>query len=209
MSVRKIIKRGSELGGMTYLAPFENVNKKRQGVFKCRCGIEFVARVDKIRRGETQSCGCKTVVVKPELMESYRRGKHPLYKAWENMIDRCYRVDTCNYAEYGGRGVTVCDEWRESFKVFHDWAIIARYGLGKKLDNEMLGDGTFYSPATCCWLAIDEDHQYKKTARFCLLNGAMMSDSEASLALHYCSDYVSKIRCKTSKNNHENLILLY
>ena len=49
--------------------------------------------------------------------------KSPLYNKWYKMIDRCYNEKYHSYHRYGGRGITVCDEWRNSFRAFVDWAI--------------------------------------------------------------------------------------
>lgn len=74
----------------------------------CSCGNTATLREEHIKTGHTTSCGhC-----------NYRE-KHPdAYVSWFNMTQRCYNKNTRNYKDYGGRGITVCERWRQSFLNF-------------------------------------------------------------------------------------------
>lgn len=72
-----------------------------------------------------------------------------LYRVWINMRQRCNNPNAQYYADYGGRGVTICPEW-DSFQVFKAWAKQAGYAEGLTLDRE--GNGLLYSPANCRWV---------------------------------------------------------
>lgn len=75
----------------------------------------------------------------------------PYYNKWNSMISRCLDLKSCNYKNYGERGVTVCDEWL-IFSNFKSWMETQDWE-GKELDKDLLGDGKFYSPNTCCFIS--------------------------------------------------------
>jgi hypothetical protein len=83
-----------------------------------------------------------------------------LYKVWENMKARCYNTKHKSYHRYGGRGITVCDEWKTNFKAFEKWALENGYDgtapQGKctldRIDND---EG--YSPNNCQWISNREN----------------------------------------------------
>jgi hypothetical protein len=89
---------------------------------RCCCGKEFPVRVNSLRTGNTKSCGCKR---RQKLIDrnrthgfAQRSGRHPLYRAWANMVSRCSDPNHPKYADYGGRGIMVCPRWRDSFADF-------------------------------------------------------------------------------------------
>ena len=76
---------------------------------------------------------------------------HPvLYTAWRNMNRRCYNENSDNYEYYGGRGITVCDEWRNSPGLFIDWSLGNGYSEKLQIDRINVNDG--YSPDNCRWV---------------------------------------------------------
>lgn len=81
--------------------------------------------------------------------------KHPLYKVWKNMIDRVYRKDTHIFKYYGGRGIIVCDEWRNDFLKFYDWALHNGWREGLEIDR-IDTDGN-YAPENCRWVTRKEN----------------------------------------------------
>jgi len=65
------------------------------------------------------------------------------------MRSRCYNKKNEKYYRYGGRGVVVCDEWKNDFKSFYDWAIRNGWEPGMQIDKDIKGDGLLYSPDSC------------------------------------------------------------
>ena len=89
---------------------------------KCTCGATPTVSSNSLRQGRTTSCGCfraeraNSVNTKHGL--ATRTGVSYLYRAWQNMKARCYNPKSRYYSYYGGRGITVCDEWRNDFQKF-------------------------------------------------------------------------------------------
>lgn len=99
------------------------IEKSRSRVrVRCSCGTEFVAMMNGLKTGNTTSCGCKRklflVVRNTTHGHAQRSGRHPLYRTWADIIQRCENENHPKYADYGGRGISVCSEWRQSFAAF-------------------------------------------------------------------------------------------
>lgn len=92
-----------------------NLGKETRWFCVCDCGTKTIAQSNNLRSGNTTSCGC---------MARLRHGhskvgkRHPLYGRWAAMIQRCTNPNHRQFGRYGGRGITVCDEWRTSFVAF-------------------------------------------------------------------------------------------
>lgn len=99
--------------------------------FICSCGKEKLIRTSKVYFGEVKSCGCllqetsRANIKKalPCVPKKYSVWNRKLYAKWQHMINRCYNPLNQSYKYYGAKGVTVCQEWRESYEAFHNWAI--------------------------------------------------------------------------------------
>lgn len=77
------------------------------------------------------------------------RSKHRLYPTWSMVIARCYNPNTIHYEDYGGRGITVCDEWRNDFYAFEEWAMSHGWEEGLTLDR--INNDAPYFPSNCKW----------------------------------------------------------
>lgn len=99
-----------------------------------------------------------------------------LNKVWRNMKDRCYNPNNKRYAHYGARGIIVCNEWRDDYVKFRNWAIANGYIEGLSLDR-INNDGN-YCPENCRWVnSVIQNNNFSRN-RFVTYNGLTLSISQ-------------------------------
>lgn len=92
-----------------------------------------------------------------------------LYTTWCNMKGRCYRKSTKRYERYGGRGITVCKEWKDSFETFKEWALNNGYSDSLTLDR--IDNNGNYCPENCRWITNKEQQSNKSDNHLITYNG--------------------------------------
>lgn len=141
-------------------------------VCRCVCGNLHEATSREIRTGHTKSCGCKKAELQAaaNIVHGYasRKWAIPEYRIWGEMIQRCCNEKSNRWSSYGGRGIKVCQRWKDSFEEFlKDMGRRPAKGLSlERRDN----DGG-YTPENCYWATKKEQQRNKRTTVRIEING--------------------------------------
>lgn len=147
---------GKRFGRLTVLSRAgRDKHRNTQWLCRCDCGVITVVLGGNLRRGYTKSCGCFNKKTARDRATTHGGSGSRLYHIRTNMIQRCYNTNIPEYPRYGGRGITVCKEWRESFAAFRDWALANGYSDSLSIDR--IDNEKGYSPENCRW--VDEIQQ--------------------------------------------------
>ena len=116
------------------------------GLYECQyCGKEFETQVSNVKRGNTKSCGCLRG-------DAHGLRSNRFYDTWYNMLRRCNNLESINYKNYGGRGITVCEEWLDVAN-FVAWAEATHPNV-KGVSLDRIDNDKGYSPENCGWSTI-------------------------------------------------------
>lgn len=113
---------------------------------KCDCGVIKEISISHLQSGRVRSCGCIWEENKHEYLKKHGSRNDRLYTVWCGMKSRCNNIKAKSYKNYGGRGITVCEEWN-NYIPFRDWSIISGYREGLELDR--IDNDKGYSPENC------------------------------------------------------------
>ena len=148
---------GKKFGKLEVIGVHDTGSRKTYYVCQCDCGNIKVVRADALISGATKSCGCiKKEQDKANLTanHSHKMSGTRIYETWQDMKRRCYNKQNARYDRYGGRGITICEEWLNNFQSFYDWAINNGYSDDLTIDR-IDNDGN-YEPSNCRWSTAKE-----------------------------------------------------
>ena len=146
---------------------FEHKDTYWKWVCKCDCGNEKSYLPQKLRNGTTKTCGCGKVERCKEYTIKYRTkhgGRHErLYHIWHGMKERCLTPTNKDYPNWGGRGITICNEWVNDYATFREWALSNGYEDSLSIDR-INNDGN-YEPTNCRWVTLQEQAKNRRKPR--------------------------------------------
>ncbi len=151
----KLIRRSQSKKG-------KNGKSQSYGIFWCDFCQKEVEK--SLSNGFNQiSCGCSSIELrKGEKNKNFKHGesKTKLFGVWHSVKNRIFYKKQKDYKNYGGRGITICPEWTESYIVFRDWALSHGYQEGLEIDR-IDPDGN-YEPNNCRWVTSKENMRNRK-----------------------------------------------
>lgn len=160
---------GQRCGSLTVKSRAPSRDNKACWVCVCDCGKEVTLSGDVLRRGQ-KSCGCIQLG-----RVTHNQSKTRAYGVWQRMIQRCTNPKIEHYSEYGGRGITVCEQWRKFENLFADMGECPPgYSIERKNN-----DG-HYEPANCCWLLTSKQAQNRRGNIYVPIDGETVCLAEAA-----------------------------
>lgn len=191
---------GKKFGRLTvirFLQPEERKRKRYTWLCKCDCGKIVQVEGGKLTLGNTRSCGCLVVDFISNLNKKYKYTSKRLYSVYKGMLSRCYDENHREYSNYGGRGVTVYQEWLESYDAFAEWAFNNGYKENAKylectLDRKDVDKN--YDPDNCRWVSNQVQQNNRRDCIYAEYNGEV----------HTCMEW-SKILGMTYQKVHYHL----
>lgn len=177
---------GQRFGRLTVMGRAENTpSGQARWRCQCNCGKESTVAGQHLRNGVVVSCGCYSSEKSSEraIVRNTTHGKYytRLHRIWSNMKNRCYNHKHRFYARYGGRGITVCDQWMYDFQKFWNWAISNGYQDNLSIDR--IDNEKGYSPDNCRWVLQKEQARNKSNVALVEIDGIAKSLPE------WCEQY--------------------
>jgi hypothetical protein len=191
--------KGRRFGLLTCL---EDVGRQKGRVLwrcQCDCGNEINATSSNLKNGHTQSCGCirtenlRNSISTHGLSTNGHNRKTRLYGIWIMMRQRCLNPKNKGFNRYGGRGITICQEW-EDYEKFHDWAY--SHGYESHLTLERRNNNGPYSPDNCRWATQKEQSNNTRRNRHISFRGKIKTLSQWGEITGLGSDV---IRCRIDR----------
>ena len=200
---------GQTFGRLTVIAEGETrelSNKRKQYYWLCQCNCGSKPKEinqNCLLNGETISCGCYHSEHNHEYGFKHGMSNTRIYTIWSGMIQRCCNPNAKNYPRYGGRGITICEEWKE-FKNFYDWSKIS--GYTDNLTIESLDNNGNYCPENCTW--ITKQNQMRNTRR----NHYIKYNDEELTLTEWARKFdmnVETLRYQVNHNNFKSFVSYY
>lgn len=179
MSNPRINMLGVRQGKLTVIK-YAGRNKHNEATWlcKCDCGKEIVVRGGHLREGQ-KACQQCALIEKNKSSAKHHMSRSKLYNTYYAMLKRCYTPSCASYGRYGGRGISVCDEWRNAengFLNFAKWANSHGYSEDLSIDRIDVDKG--YSPDNCRWVTMAEQASNRSNTPFVTYNGETHALSE-------------------------------
>lgn len=168
---------GKKFGRLTAIK--RDFTKKRTAwLCKCECGNTKIVTSTHLKSGLTKSCGCLQKERAIEAKTKHKQSSTSLYHRWKAIKQRCHNPNNKRYYQYGGRGIKMCDEWRNDFLTFEKWAY--DNGYKEELTLDRIDNDKGYAPSNCRWTSYTEQARNRSITVTVLHKGKAVSLGEIS-----------------------------
>lgn len=179
---------GQKFGKLTVIKKVEkSKNNRIKWICKCERGNITTVITYHLKSGKIKSCGCSKIK-KGKENSAYKHGlsNNKIYRKLDSIYGtikcRCYNPNNKKYKNYGGRGITICEEWKNDFMSFYNWAINNGYKEGLSIDRINVNGN--YEPNNCRWVRMKEQANNKTNNHYITYNGETHTMMEWSKILN-------------------------
>jgi hypothetical protein len=150
-------------------------NRCNRVMWKCRCDCGNIISVstNSLKSGNSKSCGCYKLESFTKITTKHHLSNTRIYNIWKDMRKRCNNPNSSNYKNYGGRGITICDEWENNFMSFYNWSMNNGYSDSFSIDR-INNDGN-YEPSNCRWVDRKTQNSNTRQNHFITYNGKTLT----------------------------------
>lgn len=164
----KLMDLTGKIYGRLTVVSFSRKGNKYNWNCICSCGSTTTVQSGNLKNGHTKSCGCLNREVLITHGESIDNKTTKEYRAFRHILERCYKATHESYANYGGRGIKVCDRWRNSFENF--LTDMGRAPSSKHSIDRKENDGN-YEPGNCRWATKKEQQNNTRSCKMLSYKG--------------------------------------
>ena len=179
MGKRANIQEGDRFGYLTVIREVEpNITPcgtvQRKFLCRCDCGNEVIRLRSTLQNNQKTSCGCMELTI-GDRTRKYNKEQTSsfLYSTWQGMKQRCIDPNSSHYHRYGGRGITICEEWLNDYSKFYEWAMAN--GASKELTLDRIDINGNYEPSNCRWADVETQMNNTSQNRFIEYNGEKLT----------------------------------
>jgi hypothetical protein len=167
---------GQRFGRLVAVEP-TGLNAHGKTIWLCKCDCGEFARVlgSNLRHGGTRSCGC---LIREGI--STRNMTHgmtgtKIHRIWRGILTRCTNPNSVHYSDYGGRGITVCDEWRQDFQAFYAYVSGLPDYAAKGYQIDRIDNDGIYEPGNVRWASMKQQARNRRSNVMVTFNGKTQS----------------------------------